>query len=165
MDALEKMVGDSGALVLNLVKGLDEVVKPRLDAHEKALNDLPDQLKDSFKVFGDRMQAYIDAKVVPGAAPAQAGQAQPGAKPGGLMGRLMDSLDKEIEKAGGIGNLMRGGASGGSNVDAEIATLEKELVNRYRMEVRNVLRKSLNLPVVPIDQVATGTHAGSVTAP
>lgn len=138
---LEKNMGDLTGLMRQLLVALDEGVKPRLESLEKRLEEFPKQLEESFTVQSLKFKKYVDEKM----GTTTAGGPSATTMPTGSRGLLEDIFDwgrKEVDRAGGLGNLLRGTTGGSTDVDTEIANLVRIKQNQDKLGFRDWLRKT-----------------------
>jgi hypothetical protein len=169
----EQALNTAAKLVLDMTAAINDGLKPMIQKHDLALENLPKQITDSFTVQGQKFAAYVDGKVAtvesypPGTAPAQ----RQGA--GGLLGQVLDGFSKPAQPGQEKGPLQgvmdrffpKQQTSTYGVVEQEIASLEKEFAARFRLLVRDNLRESINLmPGLPKVQPAelAGGHVAVV---
>ena len=149
-----------------IIKAIEEGLNPRIMKMEEKWAKLPDELVKSFTTQGEFMKDYIDKRLGGGVA-----QGQPPQNPnsitrdGGLLGFLDGILPKDangrldFSKLGGL----LGSNQESSGVIMEIKDLEKLALERFRVEYRNSLRKSLNLPLEVPTTTTTMSEGGTPT--
>jgi hypothetical protein len=146
IEELQTQSKKTDEMVTGMLKGFGEKVIPMLDAHEQVLSGLPGQLESSFSKQTELLKGYIENRLKPAIDTTTSGSTTTTTTKGSGwdVKKLIDWGMEEIEKAGGIRNLLGGNQGGGLN--GEIINLEKEMLARQRLVWRDSLRKALGLP-------------------